>query len=495
MRVLAAVIALVVWSAAAAAQDFKAGLDAYDRGDFAAAMAQWQPLAEQGDVRAQFNLGVIHYNAQGVPFDPKTAAHWYREAADQGYGPAQANLALLYDVGEGVLQNYVEALKWAILAQNGGVADAAATYEKLTAKMTPEQIAEAKRAAADWRISHTNAAPPKTSTSAPPAAPTAAAASTGAAPAAPVATTAEAEARPVTREQIVEVQRHLNALGFDAGAPDGVAGPRTTAALRDYQEKNGLAATGVITAGLVNRLASAASGGAATEPVTPAPSAPPSTPDRPDKAPASAPGAEAPAAAATAPPPDALDCDRLAGHPADPSLPAGVSGVAFADIDADRAIVACEKAVHADRTNARYQFELGRSEHKAGRMADAVAYYQQAALRGHTLAQKSLGFAYANGLGVSQDFAKAAQWHHIAAEQGDIDAQRNLGYLYASGHGVDEDYVQAYMWYSIAATRGSADAEEQRKRMAGRMTNRQIAEAERRAAAWFDLHPNMRPPH
>jgi len=122
-------------------------------------------------------------------------------------------------------------------------------------------------------------------------------------------------------------------------------------------------------------------------------------------------------------------------------------------------------------------------------MEEAVAYYLKAGLSGHALAQKSLGFAYANGLGVGQDYAKAAQWHHLAAEQGDIDAQHNLGYLYAGGFGVEQDDVQAYMWYSIAATRGSGGAAGKRNFLAGRMTNRQIGEAERRAAAWFELHP------
>ncbi|MCZ6508995.1 MAG: sel1 repeat family protein, partial [Alphaproteobacteria bacterium] len=67
MRILFAVLLVAVLATQASAQDFRTGLDAYDRGDFAAALKEWRPLAEQGDARAQFNLGVILFNGQGLP--------------------------------------------------------------------------------------------------------------------------------------------------------------------------------------------------------------------------------------------------------------------------------------------------------------------------------------------------------------------------------------------------------------------------------------------
>jgi TPR repeat protein len=163
--------------------------------------------------------------------------------------------------------------------------------------------------------------------------------------------------------------------------------------------------------------------------------------------------------------------------------------VTFENIDSGRAVAACELALSRNSGDPRYQLQLARSLHKAERLEEAVVYYQQAGLQGHSLAQKSLGFAYAIGLGVTLDYAKAAEWHHMAAEQGDSDAQHNLGYLYAGGRGVGQDFIQAHMWYNIAAAHGSAGAAEKRDLLAGRMTNRQIADAERRALSWFDLHP------
>ena len=49
--------------------DYQKGLDAYNKKDYATALRVWTPLAEQGNARAQFNLGVMYHNGQGVPWD------------------------------------------------------------------------------------------------------------------------------------------------------------------------------------------------------------------------------------------------------------------------------------------------------------------------------------------------------------------------------------------------------------------------------------------
>ena len=68
--------------------------------------------AEQGDVIAQYNLGVMYATGEGVPQDDKEAVKWLRLAAEQGYSIAQYNLGVMYATGEGVSQDYQEALKW-----------------------------------------------------------------------------------------------------------------------------------------------------------------------------------------------------------------------------------------------------------------------------------------------------------------------------------------------------------------------------------------------
>ena len=75
--------------------DFQKGLDAVQRGDYTTALREWKPLAEQGVAFAQYNLGVMYANGQGVPQNYKTAVKWYRLAAEQGLANAQSNLEIL----------------------------------------------------------------------------------------------------------------------------------------------------------------------------------------------------------------------------------------------------------------------------------------------------------------------------------------------------------------------------------------------------------------
>jgi TPR repeat protein len=79
--------------APAYAADFQKGLDALYNGNYLAALIEWRPLAEQGHVMAQFNLGAMYFNDKGgVPQDYVEAEKWYRLAAEQGLDEAQISL-------------------------------------------------------------------------------------------------------------------------------------------------------------------------------------------------------------------------------------------------------------------------------------------------------------------------------------------------------------------------------------------------------------------
>jgi uncharacterized protein len=119
-----AALALMLMPATGAAQDFDAGVAAQQAGDYATALGVWTPLAEQGNAGAQYNLGVLYANGQGVPQDYAGAAKWHRLAAEQGDADAQFTLGVMYDNGQGVPQDYAEAMKWYRLAANQGYADA-----------------------------------------------------------------------------------------------------------------------------------------------------------------------------------------------------------------------------------------------------------------------------------------------------------------------------------------------------------------------------------
>jgi uncharacterized protein len=83
-----------------------------------------RPMAERGYAGAQYNVGVVYANGQGVPQDYVEAAKWCRLAADQGLAVAQYTLGWMYANGQGVKQDYVEAAKWYRLAADQAYAAA-----------------------------------------------------------------------------------------------------------------------------------------------------------------------------------------------------------------------------------------------------------------------------------------------------------------------------------------------------------------------------------
>ncbi|MCH7864575.1 MAG: trypsin-like peptidase domain-containing protein [Proteobacteria bacterium] len=89
--ILAAVLMIALSSPSGA--DFQAGLEAYNQGDYAAALGEWKPLAEAGDAAAQFNLGRLYEEGRGVPRDGVRAFLWYRKAALKGSKPAAKAVA------------------------------------------------------------------------------------------------------------------------------------------------------------------------------------------------------------------------------------------------------------------------------------------------------------------------------------------------------------------------------------------------------------------
>ena len=112
---------LLIFSCTTAwAADFDKGVAAYKAGDYATALAEWKPLAEQGDASAQYNLGLMYANGTGVIEDDKEAAKWFRLAAEQGHAAAQYGLGFIYNKDRGVIEDNKEAVKWFRLAAAQG---------------------------------------------------------------------------------------------------------------------------------------------------------------------------------------------------------------------------------------------------------------------------------------------------------------------------------------------------------------------------------------
>ena len=182
-----ALVLSIFWLALPAWADFQAGMTAHDREDYATALREWQPLAEQGDALAQYQVGMLYHKGRGVPQDDRQARKWYakaaaqgqpkaqfslgtlyfngeggskdyqqalrwiRLAANQGEALAQTKLAIMYDDGNGLPKDKVQAYKWLSLAATNGDKPAPMLRDLLAKEMTPAQIAEAKKLASEWK--------------------------------------------------------------------------------------------------------------------------------------------------------------------------------------------------------------------------------------------------------------------------------------------------------------------------------------------------------
>ncbi len=187
MKRVTAFAALLVFLATPAWAGMDEGIAAYNRFDYATALREFRPLAEQGLAEAQYNLGNMYRTGRGVPQDYAEAERWYRRAVEQGNAGAQFNLGVMYynslpqdyaeaakwsrkaanqgnadaqyhlgaiyDNGYGVPQDYVQAHMWYNLAEAQGRTAAAGNRGRVAKLMTPAQIAEAQRRVGKWRPS------------------------------------------------------------------------------------------------------------------------------------------------------------------------------------------------------------------------------------------------------------------------------------------------------------------------------------------------------
>lgn len=114
----------------------------------AEAVKWYRKAADQGLADAQYNLGLMYSSGEGVPENDAQAVRWYRKAADQGDAMAQTNLGLMYAKGEGVPENSIRAYVWWSMAKTQGNEKAASNIDILKPQMTKQQIAEAQALAA-----------------------------------------------------------------------------------------------------------------------------------------------------------------------------------------------------------------------------------------------------------------------------------------------------------------------------------------------------------
>ena len=124
----------------------------YDQGlgiqrDYHKAIEWYRKAAEQGYAEAQYNLGGMYLNGLGVSQDFKEAVKWFRKVAEQGFPYAQNNLGVMYANGQGVPKNFIQAYAWFDLAASQGDDGGAENRDMVAKQMTPNEIADAKELA------------------------------------------------------------------------------------------------------------------------------------------------------------------------------------------------------------------------------------------------------------------------------------------------------------------------------------------------------------
>ena len=166
MPVFAALILLIFVAGPAGAQDIDKGKEAAWRGDYTAALAEFRPLAEQGNAEAQYNLANLYRDGHGVSDDGDQAVIWYQRAAESGSWSAALDLGMLY-WGQNLNGDHKESTRggglvrahmWlgiAAATEDGRCAEVSAPLHTAIAQsMTEEQIVQAQELTRAWLAEH-----------------------------------------------------------------------------------------------------------------------------------------------------------------------------------------------------------------------------------------------------------------------------------------------------------------------------------------------------
>lgn len=411
--VMLMLVAMCPYSASAVTLDEAEA--AYERGDYAIALAGFRKHAEKGNHHAQKRLGNLYDRGHGVLKDHEEAARWYRRAAEQGNAPAQYNLGLMYSKGQGVPKDYTESVRWYRLAAEQGQAEAQNNLGEMheAGHGVPKDETEAIRwyrlaADQDYATAQNNLGlmywkgrgVPKDGAR------------------------AMRWFRLAAEQGDLYAHYNIGAMYFfgDVVPENNVDAMRWFRIAADQGHRYAQYYLGWLYEGADDISKDYA---------------------------------------------QALQWYRKAAEQkhADAQYSLGQMyyygrGVAKNYTQSVRWYRLAAEQGHADAQNM-----LG-VMHGTGRgvtkdQTEAIRWYRLAAEQGQTIAQYNLGLQYSSGHGVPQDEAKAAHWFRLAAEQGHADAQYNLKWSYYAlgekydwGRGVAEDGLAAERYYQLAADQG-----------------------------------------
>jgi TPR repeat protein len=140
VKTLPQIAMLALLTAVPGYADYQAGLDAYQAGDYASALAEWRdeinqpaPPANLAVYReALYAIAMLYWKGEGVAQDFAMSSVWLKQAADINHAGAQVKLGYLYSTGQGVPLNYQEARRWLEMAAVQGDPDAAYNLDILS---------------------------------------------------------------------------------------------------------------------------------------------------------------------------------------------------------------------------------------------------------------------------------------------------------------------------------------------------------------------------
>lgn len=149
VNVLGLLVLICVTQLVPARADFQAGVEAYNRGDYVAALNELMPLAEAGDAEAQVLVGLMYKIGGGVPQDFAEAAKWLRRSAEQGESAAQGILGMMYVKAQGVPRDLVKAHLCFNVAGAQGQEDGFSARDATEQMMSQDEITRARRMASE----------------------------------------------------------------------------------------------------------------------------------------------------------------------------------------------------------------------------------------------------------------------------------------------------------------------------------------------------------
>jgi TPR repeat protein len=153
MKFFFALLIFLFAQLATASKQYDIGLKHYQKGDFAKAYCIWVKLAQADDTAAQYILGWMYANGEGLAVNAKQAVLWWEKAASLGSADAHFILARSYVTGDGVKRNKNKAIELYLEASQLGHEDARSIlFNMVTAQFGQLNLTEKKTLTSAWRM-------------------------------------------------------------------------------------------------------------------------------------------------------------------------------------------------------------------------------------------------------------------------------------------------------------------------------------------------------